>query len=337
MCLNNSNNSIQSIPSKDRPVFLSAEDVRRTLPMPDAIDAMREAFKQLEEGEVQLPPRQHIDVKDENGCALVMACHSSALKLFSLKFITLFGNNREHGLPMIQALIILADGITGEHLAVLDGSSITALRTGAVSGLATDLLSNPDAAAAAVFGAGVQGRTQLEAVCCVRPIERAFVVDLYPEAAERFAEEMSRELGIPVTAATAEEAVRNADVICTVTTAPEPVFEDSWLKPGAHVNAVGVYKPELAEIPAQTVCRARVVVDHLESALEEAGDLLRPMRAGLIEQSHFETELGAVLQNKAEGRRNPEEITLFKSVGVAIQDLCAAARAIENFKLLESP
>lgn len=312
---------------------LSAADVRRALPMPDAIEAMREAFTQLQRGQVHLPSRQHIDIPSQSGCALVMACHSEALKLLSLKFITLFGNNREQGLPMIQALIILADGVTGRHLAVLDGTAITALRTGAVSGLATDLLANPDAAVATVFGAGVQGRTQLKAICCVRPIVRALVYDAFPEAAERFAFEMSQELGLRVDVAlSAEAALRDADVICTVTTSPTPLFDDRWLKVGAHINAVGVYKPELAEIPAATVCRARVVVDHLESALEEAGDLLLPLRAGLIEQTHFATELGAVLLGLAKGRRNSQEITLFKSVGVAIQDLCAAARALENIR-----
>ena len=309
--------------------------MRRALPMPDAINAMREAFKQLTNGHVQLPTRQHIDVDSESGCALIMACHSEKQKLLSLKFITLFGNNRERDLPMIQALIILADGVTGEHVAILDGSSVTALRTGAVSGLATDLLARPDASVAAIFGAGVQARTQLSAVCCVRPITRAVVFDSFPEMAQRFALEMSEQLGIPVeVAASAEAALKDADVICTVTTSKTPIFEDSWLKDGAHINAVGIYKPDGAEIPAATVCRARVVIDQMESAMEEAGDLLCPMRAGLIDQSHFETEIGNVMLGISEGRRNAKEITLFKSVGVAIQDLCAASSAFENAKKL---
>ena len=309
--------------------------MRRALPMPDAINAMREAFRQLTNGHVQLPTRQHIDVDSESGCALVMACHSEKQKLLSLKFITLFGNNRERDLPMIQALIILADGVTGEHVAILDGSSVTALRTGAVSGLATDLLARPDASVATIFGAGVQARTQLSAVCCVRPITRAVVFDPFPGMAESFALEMSEKLGIPVeVAASVEAALKDADVICTVTTSTTPIFEDSWLKDGAHINAVGIYKPDIAEIPAATVCRARVVIDQMESALEEAGDLLCPMRAGLIDQSHFETEIGNVMLGLSEGRRNAKEITLFKSVGVAIQDLCAASSALENAKKL---
>jgi ornithine cyclodeaminase/alanine dehydrogenase-like protein (mu-crystallin family) len=147
-------------------LHLSAADVRKALPMAEAIAAMRDAFGQLSRGQVTLPPRQHIEASAEHGTALVMACHSAALKRFSLKCITLFSQNRLKGLPLIHALVILTDGATGEHLAVLDGASLTALRTGAASGLATDLLARPEAAVAAVFGAGIQARTQLQEVCC---------------------------------------------------------------------------------------------------------------------------------------------------------------------------
>jgi ornithine cyclodeaminase/alanine dehydrogenase-like protein (mu-crystallin family) len=317
----------------ERCCILSAGDVRRALPMRAAIDAMGAAFAQLENGQVSLPPRQHIDVAAENGVALVMACHSAAEKLFSLKFITLFSENPSKGLPVIQALVILADGTTGEHLAVMDGTALTAIRTGAASGLATRLLARPDASVAAVFGAGVQARTQLEAVCCVRPIRRALVFDPDPGAAGRFAAEMTDRLELPVERAEcARRAVEGADVICTATTSAAPVFADCDLPPGVHINAVGVYQPGRAEIPPATVCRARVVVDHRAAALEEAGDLLGPLRAGLIQPAHIASELGAVLLGRAPGRSSDSEITLFKSVGVAIQDLCAAARALAGFQ-----
>ena len=312
-------------------LHLSAADVRKALPMAEAIAAMRDAFGQLSRGQVTLPPRQHIEASAEHGTALIMACHSAALKRFSLKCITLFNQNRLKGLPLIHALVILTDGATGEHLAVMDGASLTALRTGAASGLATDLLARPEAAVAAVFGAGGQARTQLQAVCCVRPIRRGLVFDADPDAAARFASDMTRQLGLPVErAANAAQAVEHADVICTATTSPTPVFEDRDLKPGTHINAVGVFQPGKAEIPSATVCRARVVVDHRASALEEAGDLQGPLQAGLIQEAHFGTELGDVVLGRAEGRRCAEEITLFKSVGVAIQDLCAASRAFDN-------
>jgi ornithine cyclodeaminase/alanine dehydrogenase-like protein (mu-crystallin family) len=312
-------------------LYLSADDVRRALPMPDAIEAMKDAFTQLSSGQVTLPPRQRIEAPDEHGMALVMTCRSATRKLFALKFITLFQENREKGLPLIQALVILTDGATGEHLSLMDGGALTAIRTGAASGLATDLMARSDAAAAAVFGAGVQGRTQLEAVCCARPIRCARVYDADPASADRFASEMTRRLGLPVErAADPAAALRDADVICTATTASTPVFDDSCLKPGAHLNAVGSYRPDVTEIPPETVLRARIVVDHRASALEEAGDLIGPLRRGLIRESHLGVELGDVLLGRSPGRRGAEEITLFKSVGVAIQDLCAAAHALEN-------
>jgi ornithine cyclodeaminase/alanine dehydrogenase-like protein (mu-crystallin family) len=299
--------------------------------MTDAIAAMRDAFGQLSSGQVTLLPRQHIEASGEHGTALVMTCHSTAQKLFVLKFLTVFSENRQRGLPLIQALVILADGVTGEQLAIMDGAALTAIRTGAASGLATDLLARPDAVTAAIFGAGVQARTQLAAVCCVRRIRQACVFDANASAADRFAAEMSRQLGLSVErASTPVTALADADVICTATTSPTPVFEDHDLKPGAHINAVGAYCPTVAEIPSATVRRARVVVDHRASALEEAGDLLVPLRQGLIQESHFSTELGDVVLKRSTGRRAVDEITLFKSVGVAIQDLCAAARVVDN-------
>ncbi len=316
-------------------LYLSADDVHRALPMPAAMAAVRHGFLQLSRGEVTLPPRQRIEARGEQGVALVMTCYSSGRRLFSQKFITLFDGNRPRGLPLIQALVILADGMTGEPLALIDGASLTAVRTGAASGVATDVLARPDATVAAVFGAGVQARPQLEAVCAARPIARAFVYDTDRSAAERFAAEMTEWIGRPVRAASSPaEALADADVVCTATNSPRPVFDDAELKPGSHVNAIGSYRPSVSEIPAATVVRSRVVVDHRPSAHEEAGDLLGPLEQGLIAASHFETELGDVLLGKAPGRSRPGEITLFKSVGLAIQDLCAGACAVENARRL---
>jgi ornithine cyclodeaminase/alanine dehydrogenase-like protein (mu-crystallin family) len=315
--------------------YLSAADVRRALPMADAIAAMREAFAQLSSGQVTLPVRERLDAPGEHGVALVMPCHSTVQRMFSLKIVTVFHDNPRRGLPTIQSLVILTDGTTGAHLAVMDGASLTAIRTGGASGLATDLLARPGAAVAAVFGAGVQARTQLEAVCCVRAIRRACVYDKDAAAADRFAAEMTHRLGIPVERSdTPAKTLADADVICTATSSSRPVFADSELPPRVHINAVGAYRPDMAEIPAAAVCRARVVVDHRASALEEAGDLLEPLRQGLIQPSHFAAELGDVVLGRSPGRRSADEITLFKSVGVAIQDLCAAARALDNARRL---
>ncbi|MFO7903439.1 MAG: ornithine cyclodeaminase family protein [Pirellulaceae bacterium] len=316
-------------------LYLSGDDVRSALPMSRAIEAMRDAFSQLSQGRVTLPVRQCLSAADQLGINLVMPCYSAASRQFSLKTVTVFDNNPQRGLPRVQGLVILTDGETGSHVAIMDGTSLTAIRTGAVSGLATDLLAPVGASVVSVFGAGVQARTQLEAVCCVRDIERARVHDLDPAAADRFASEMTRRLDVLVERAeTPAENLSDADVVCTATSSCKPVFADQELPAGAHINAVGAYTPDMAEIPAATVRRARVVVDHFASALEEAGDLLQPLRQGLIQKSHFQTELGDMAGRQLPRRNRAEGVTLFKSVGVAIQDLCAAATALENARQL---
>ena len=316
-------------------LYLSADDVRRALSMTDAIGAMREAFTELSAGQVTLPGRQCLQAAGKHGDNLIMPCHCASLKIFSVKTVTVYDDNPKHGLPTIQALVILTDDATGTHSAVIDGASLTAIRTGAASGLATDVLARPDAASVAVFGAGVQARTQLEAVCCVRTIREARVYDANPAAADRFAADMTDCLGLPVERAdTSAIALADIDIVCTATSSPKPVFEDNELPPGAHINAVGVYHPDMAEIPASTVCRARVVVDHRDSALEEAGDLIGPLNQGLVQESDITTELGEILLGRSSGRLDASEVTLFKSVGVAIQDLYAGAKALEHARPL---
>ncbi len=306
---------------------LSGDDVRTALPMPDAVDAMKGAFRQLSLGEAVVPPRAYVETASREGVALFMPAYAPAEDRMAVKVVTLFEGNSARGLPRIQSVVLLVDADDGSPLAVIDGTSLTALRTGAASGAATDLLARPDASVAAVFGAGVQGRTQLEAVLAVRSLREVRVVDPSPEAAEAFCLEMTEKTGVPVKRApTAAEAVREADVVCTATTSRAPVFDDADLKPGVHVNAVGSYRPDVREVPEATVARATIVVDHRESALAEAGDLLMPLRAGAIREDRLATELGDVLDGRKPGRTSAEEVTLFKSVGVAVQDLAAAAR-----------
>lgn len=315
------------------PFILNSEMVRRALPMRDAIECMREAFGQLSRGEAALPTRMRIDSPADSGVALIMACHSSAQRYYSIKAATVYPGNPNIGLPTIQSSLILISSVTGSPVAIMDGASLTAIRTGAASGVATDLLSNPTASTVAIIGAGVQARTQLEAVCCVRSIRWARVYCRNFESARRFAEEMSASLAICVEAASSPAAaLADADIVCTATPSRSPVFADSDLMTGAHINAVGAFKPEMIEIPSETVIRAFTVVDHFESACEEAGDLLAPLSRGEIKQSHFETELGDLQNSRTPGRTSPQQITLFKSVGVAIQDLCAAVRVVENFE-----
>lgn len=304
--------------------FLSAADVARCLDMKAAIAAMGNAFCQLSSGEAQVPLRVNMPVPDHQGTALFMPAYLPAAAQFGLKVVSVYKENPNCGLPMIDALVMVMDACTGRPQAVLDGEHLTALRTGAASGLATDLLARPDASSVFLFGAGVQARTQLEAVCAVRPITRAWVYDAASDRAEDFAKTMTAQLDFPVSQA-APDAVAQADVICTATSATSPVFADADLKPGVHINGIGSYTPQMREVPPETVLRATVVVDQREACLAEAGDLRQVLDAGLIDASHIHAELGEIVSGEKKGREHADQITFFKSVGNAVQDLAVAS------------
>jgi ornithine cyclodeaminase/alanine dehydrogenase-like protein (mu-crystallin family) len=252
-----------------------------------------------------------------------------------LKIVTVYGGNAALGLPLIQAVVVVLDATTGTPVAIMDGAALTAIRTGGASGAATDLLARPDAAVAAIFGAGPQARTQLEGVCAVRALREARVHDPDAGRAAAFAAEMAERLAMAVSAAASpSEALAGAHIVCTATTSREPVFSDSDIAPGTHINAIGSYKRHVREIPEETVCRALVVVDHRPAALSEAGDLLIPIHKGLIGPDHIHAELGELIAGRKPGRRSREQVTLFKSVGVAVQDLAAACVALSNAERL---
>jgi ornithine cyclodeaminase/alanine dehydrogenase-like protein (mu-crystallin family) len=312
-------------------LYLSPDDVRRALPMSTAIDSMAGAFKDLVSGCVTMPPRTRLSVSGGAGVILLMPSLSEGISRLGLKFLTLYEGNKAAGLPLIQALVILVDSETGTPLAILDGAVLTSIRTGAVSGAATNVLARPESTVAAIFGAGVQARAQLDAIAAVRTLREARVYDKDAAAASAFAREMSERLGFAVHAAPdAAAALRGADIVSTATTSRVPVFEDRDVADGTHINAVGVYQPDRAEMPPETVRRARVVVDQREAALEEAGDLLQAANGETAGRDFFDSTLGDVLLGRIPGRRSASEITLFKSVGLAVQDLYAASRAYDN-------
>ncbi len=299
--------------------------------MAEAVEVMKKAFASLSAGEVEMPPRSHVPARKRGGMTLVMPAGLEGEGWMGVKIVSVFNENPARGLPRIQALVTLIDAATGTPRAVLEGASLTAIRTGAASGAATDLLARKGSETLAIIGAGVQGRTQLEAVCAVRRIRRVLVFDVDGAAAERFAREMGEQLWVelaPVPAAC--RAVREADIVCTATDSPAPVLADADVRPGTHINAAGGFRPAAQDIPAETVRRARVVVDHRASCLAEAGDLIVPMKAGLFGEDHIHAELGEVVSGLRAGRESDEEVTLFKSVGLAVQDVAAAARILAN-------
>ena len=316
--------------------ILSRTDVREALSMAAAIEAVEAAFVQLSAGKAEMPVRASLPVERHDGVTLFMPAYLEDDDRMAVKIVSVFSQNPERGLPLIHALVVVVDATTGAPAAVMEGGYLTALRTGAASGAATDLLAREDARTAAIFGAGAQGRTQLEAVCAVRPIEAAWVYDLNPDQARAYADEMAAQLGIVVEVAeTPAEALAEADVVCTATTSSTPVFDDGDVRPGTHINAVGAYTPEMQEIPAATVLRAKVVIDELESSLAEAGDLIIPIEAGMMTEERIHAELGEIAAGQKVGRVSADEVTLFKSVGVAVQDAAVAGAILTEARRLD--
>jgi ornithine cyclodeaminase/alanine dehydrogenase-like protein (mu-crystallin family) len=315
-------------------LILTADEVRKALPMNEAIEAMKQAYASLSGGTAQVPLRTRLPIPGGEALSLFMPAYVSSPdgNALAVKVVSLFPTNPARGLAYIQAAVLAFDPETGRAVALLEGSSLTAIRTGAASGAAIELLARPESKVAAVFGAGAQGRTQLEAACTARRIEAAFIYDADHNKAHLFAEEMKGKDFIKDirVALTSREAVQSSDIICTATTSNQPVFEDQYVKPGTHISAMGSYTPEMQEGPAETLQRARVFVDSRSASLEESGDLIQPLRAGLFDESHICGELGEVILGKVPGRQSTEEITYFKSVGVAVQDAMAAQVALNN-------
>jgi ornithine cyclodeaminase len=319
--------------------------------MAEAVLAMKSAYAALTSGLAEVPLRARLPVQPHDALALFMPVYlqenrgfiqddildESLGEALAVKVVTLFPHNPERNLPLIHAVVLVFEAGTGQPLALLEGGSLTAIRTGAASGAATDLLARPESRTAAIFGAGVQARTQLEAVCTVRPIQTAWVYDPEPSRLAGFIAEMAGRGPVPQdlrAAATPREALNQADVICAATSSTSPVFADADLKAGAHINGIGSYSPEMQEVPPETVLRSMVVVDSRSASSSEAGDLIRPLRDGLIPAEHIHAELGEIVLGLKPGRSSPEQITFFKSVGVAVQDAAAARLALQNARKL---
>jgi len=316
-------------------LILTTDDVQKALPMDETIEAMKNAYASLSDGRAAAPLRTRLPVPPHQGLTLFMPAYvqAEADEALAVKIVSIFPENPKRGLALIQAAVFVLEADTGRALALLEGSSLTAIRTGAGSGAAMDLLARKDSKTVAVFGAGAQGRTQLEAACTVRAIERVWVYDTNMELAQKFAAEMAGRGPVPKNLRVAEnpaQAAREADIVCTATTSAHPVFADADLKAGAHVSAIGSYTPEMQEVPAETVARARLVVDSISATLAETGDLVKPLQAGLITENHIYAELGEIVLGRKSGRRSESEITCFKSVGIAVQDAMAAQLALKN-------
>lgn len=302
--------------------IISRKDVENSLTMREAIEVVRQAFMELSNGTANVPPRIHLSIEKENATTLIMPAYLSQTQVLACKIVSVFPNNATKNQPVIFGLVTLFSAETGEPLAVIEGGSLTALRTGAASGLATDLLARQDAKTLAIFGAGAQSKTQIEGVCAVRNIEKIYVFSRRIEQTEQLINDLQTKVNSEfIVANSPKQAVQNADIICTATTSETPVFDGNDLQDGTHINGIGSFKPQMQEVDFVTLNRClKIVIDSRENCLKEAGDLVQAIESNIISESDIYAEIGEIASGLRVSRESNDEITFFKSVGNAAQD-----------------
>lgn len=312
--------------------IIKAAEIKQYYSMPKAINAMARAFSSLSSGESYVPLR-FISKLPVNEMAIIFKpAFVEKDNRVTIKFLTQRESGLIPGIPTIQGIILVIDSLTGEILSIMDGEYITALRTGAASGLATRCFARKDARILALFGCGTQGRTQLEAVVCERDIKKILVFDTSEEMAIQFISEMEKRFNLEMVYTSDTKQVKEADIICTATNSRIPLFGRENVKQGVHINAIGSFQPQMQELDPLIIRDARVFLDSAESCLKESGDLIKPILDGIIGENHIAGEIGDFLLSRIPGRDSEGQITIFKSVGVAIQDY-EVASDIYNYSL----
>ena len=306
--------------------YIDADAIRAAVPVADLLDAVEAAYRDVASGRDRSPLRTHVAV--DGGDLLLMPGVREGGSGTTVKLVTIMPQNPGRGLPTLHAVVVWIDGATGAPIALLDGSAVTAMRTGAASGVATRLLARPEAATLGIIGAGGQAEWQIRAVVAARPIRQVLVHARTPAAREAFAERMAAETGLEVTAvASARDAVADADVVCCATTSSDPVFAAERIRPGTHVNGIGAFRLGMVELPPELFARASLVaVDSREAAAAEAGDVMAAVERGLIGVDDL-VEIGSISPDWS-ATRDGQAITDFKSVGLAIQDVAAAEMVV---------
>ncbi len=306
------------------PLLLTRDDVAKVLQMPDCMEVVGKAFGELAAGTAVLPLR--ISITPPDGLALYMPAYLKELGALACKVVTVYKNNpAKHKLPVVIGKVLLQDPATGDVVCIMDGGYLTAVRTGAASGVATNLLARKgDGQVAGIFGAGVQAKMQLWAVAVARKLSRALVYDVADKAVTAFVAEMSAKLNIEIVKADSPQDVLDADIVCTATSSATPIFDGSKVRPGTHINGIGSHTPNARELDTEIVKRSKFVADATDACLAEAGDLMIPINEGVIDKSHIYADLGEIVIGKKPGRIDDSEITLFKSNGLAIQDVATA-------------
>jgi len=315
-------------------LILNREQVATVLNMKDCIEIVETAFAELANGSADMPMRSNI--KPPGGISLYMPAYLKDMKALACKVVTVYKDNpANHDLPTTIWKVLLQDPETGDVTCIMDGGFLTAMRTGAASGVATKYLARDYAGmTAGIFGTGVQAQMQLWAVCEVRNISKAWAYDINSEAAKNFKQLMEQKLGIEVIVAGSPDELLEADIICTATSSPTPIFDGSKVKEGTHINGIGSHTPNARELDTAIIRRARFIGDSKEACFNEAGDIIIPRDAGEINESHYYADLGEVVAGSKDKRVNDTEITIFKSNGLAVQDAATAKlvydKALEN-------
>jgi alanine dehydrogenase len=305
-------------------LLLTRDNVMSVLDMAACMDVVEQAFAELARGTAVLPLR--INITPPDGLALYMPAYLKQMEALACKVVTVYKKNPEKfGIPTTIGKVLLQNPGTGEVVCIMDGGYLTAVRTGAASGVATKYMARKGGKmTAGIFGAGVQAKMQLWAVTVARDISRAVVFDVSGEAVDKFVGEMGGQLGIEIAKASSPEEVLTADILCTATSSPTPIFNGKKVKPGTHINGIGSHTPNARELDTEIIKRSRLVGDSREACFKEAGDIMIPLTEGAIDESHFYAELGDVVIGEKRGRETEQEITLFKSNGLAIQDAATA-------------
>ena len=310
-------------------LILNRRDLEELLPMEEVLEALAKGFREVKEGRCVVPVRFHLVVEEFQGQFLFMPAYLSGLKQSGTKIVSVFPHNPSKGKPTIYATYLLSDPSSGELLALMEGATLTGIRTGGASGLATRHLARRDAKVLGIIGTGFQSFFQVRAIQAVRPLEEVWAYDVDPERLRNFCERMAPHIQVSP-ASHSSEVVRRSDILVTATTSNLPVFSGKDLKPGVHINAIGAFRPDMRETDDETILRSKIVVDTFEGCLSEAGDLLIPMGEGKLKKESLYGDLGDLVTHRKEGRASDEEITLFKSVGFAMEDVVTAHLAYQK-------
>jgi alanine dehydrogenase len=310
---------------------LSNDNVKSLLTVKDAIEAVEQSFREVASGRVKMN-RSLIDITQHDGTYLSMASYLQGANKLGIKIVTAYKNNPSRfNLPTVMATVLLFRPETGEPVSIMDGAHITSMRTGAASALATKHLAREDSHSVGIIGTGIQGRTHLTSICQVRKVTECTAYDIDTASCQRFVSEMTQQLGIPITASkNAEEVVTRSDIIVTATTSSTPVVKGEWLREGTHINSIMSISPAMRELDDRAIKSSKIVVDDIETALKESGDLVMPIASGLISREDIYAELGDIVIGRKKGRTNEKEITLFKSVGLPSHDVCVASKVYEK-------